>query len=55
MVLVTPEGKVKVDWSHLQLDHSHLRFRKELKYGRGGGEWWAPEEKIVFQQKYPSW
>lgn len=25
-LVVTPEGKLKADWSHLQTDNAHLRY-----------------------------
>ena len=53
MLEVTPEGKLKADWSHLEMGNEHLRLKKELYYGKNGtGPWWAPEERWAMQERY---
>jgi hypothetical protein len=35
-LLITPEGKLKCEWSHLQLNNQHLRYYRRLQEGREG-------------------
>lgn len=35
-MLITPEGKLKCEWSHLQLNNQHLRYYRRLQEGREG-------------------
>jgi hypothetical protein len=49
---VTPEGKLKADWSDLRLNHSHLRFSRALEgYAPVEGPWWSPEERRALSQR----
>lgn len=45
---VTPEGKLKANWSNLQLDNRHLRFFR----GREEEGWWSPEERWAMKHRY---
>jgi hypothetical protein len=37
-LLVTPEGRLKCEWSHLQVNNQHLRYYRRLTEGRGDRE-----------------
>lgn len=63
-LLITPEGKVKCEWSHLQLNNQHLRYYRRLQEGRegeeGGGEgetetgwedFTSPEEQWLVKER----
>ena len=46
MLEITPEAKVKADWSSLSLGNEHLRFKKRSIFGmrnmRETDSWWSP-------------
>lgn len=37
-LLITPEGKLKCEWSHLQVNNQHLRYYRRLQEDREEGE-----------------
>ncbi len=53
-LVVTPEGKLKVDWSHLQADNGHLRYFEALEGGLTDICWFSPEEQWLLRERY-SW
>lgn len=45
---ITPEGKLKANWSHLQMGNGHIHFLSS----REEDVWWSPEELSAIQQRY---
>jgi hypothetical protein len=43
-MVVTPEGKLKVCWSHLQTHGSHLKFNRYFASGQAEKFYYSPEE-----------
>jgi hypothetical protein len=52
LLVVTPEGKLKADWSHLQANNGHLRYYKVLEDGGTGTWWFSPEEQWLLRERY---
>lgn len=64
-LLITPEGRLKCEWSHLQVNNQHLRYYRRLQEGReeegereetetGWEDFTSPEEQWLVKERETS-